>query len=32
VSLRVDHPHYVESTALGEATVASLLEDLQPSE
>lgn len=31
VALRVNHDQYLESTALSEATVASLLEDLRPS-
>jgi len=30
VALGVDHPHYIEQTALSEATRASLLEDLRP--
>jgi hypothetical protein len=32
VSLRVNHPQYEESTVLSDETVASLLEDLRPSE
>lgn len=31
VALRVNHDQYLESTALSEATIASLLEDLRPS-